>query len=447
MRASLLLRIFLVMLASAAMVQLISAILVFLLPMPTPRLFTVDQVSVALKTGRDASAELRFSQAVPARNAAVERPREARVRRLVAQRLAVPETNVRVQLSVEPRLPPGPMPGAGVPARRPPIDRPSPFGGMSDEFLFGDFTIARKLDDGSWRTVGPLRGPLDFWRWRALSWLLAALLAVLPFAWWLARRLARPIEAFASAAERLGRDPRAPPLPLDGPPEIGEAAAAFNQMQARLTRYIADRAMLLAAIAHDLRTPLTRIALRNEGAPEPLRSATEADVMDMEAMLASTLSLVRDLSVPPKRQRLDLRSLLESLTDSFSDDGANVTLTEGGAAIVEGDRAELKRLFANLIRNAILHGDSATVALGVSAHEIWAEVRDTGPGIPEELLERVFEPFFRVEQSRNRATGGVGLGLASARAIARAHGGEVTLDNRAEGGLTARVTLPTIRAD
>ncbi len=443
-RFSLLLRIFLVMLASAAAAQLISGVLLFVLPAPVPRLFSVDQVSAALKTGHDSSRNLLLSAEPPATLATRQSESSARMRALFTQRLGVPASRLRLQLFLEPhfprrvgpdgRLSSGPPPFGGLPRER--------FGRPSDELLFGDFSVSLQLADGSWRTARPARGFATFWRWRALSWLLAALLAIAPFAWWLARRITRPIAAFAEAAERLGRDPRSAPVPVRGPPEIEEAASALNQMQARVSRYIEDRSMLLAAIAHDLRTPLARIAFRMENAPEPLRAATETDIKDMEAMLSSTLSLVRDLTVPPKRQRLDLRALMESVTDSFSDNGDDVRLEEGAAAIVDGDRAELKRLFGNLIRNAILYGGQATVAIGTSGGRAWVEVRDLGPGVPEELLERVFEPFFRIEQSRNRASGGVGLGLASARAIARAHGGEVTLRNRSEGGLVARVSLP-----
>lgn len=443
-RASLLLRIFLVMLASAVAVQLISVVLLFMLPTPVPRLFSVDQVSAALKSGQDATGNLRFTTRAPMPEAAAPTGREARMRARIAARLGVAPARVRVQMRMEPRLPPGiggggPMRRAGMPF---PMRMPMPNFPPGDELIFGDFVVSVQAANGGWRTVRPARGFAEFWRWRTLSWLLAALLAITPFAWWLARRITRPIAAFARAAERLGSDPRSPPMPVRGPPEIEEAAAAINQMQARLSRYIEDRSMLLAAIAHDLRTPLTRIAFRIENAPDQLREATQADIADMQAMLDSTLALVRDLTVPPRRQRLDLRALIESVTDSFRDNGDDVRREPGGPALIDGDRAELKRLFGNLIRNAVLYGGHAEVALGVAGDEAWVEVRDRGPGIPEALLARVFEPFFRVEPSRNRASGGVGLGLASALAIAHAHAGTITLRNRPEGGLIARVTLP-----
>ncbi len=443
MRIPLLLRIFLVMLTSAMAVQFISVVLLFVLPAPLPPLFGIDEVSAALKTGRDASGDLRFSYATPEFDNTSQNARSVRMRQSFARRLGVPVGRLRVY-----QAEPAPPPSLG---RSPPKQGPGftvPPGErlvlLSDELLIGDFAISLQREDGSWRTVLPARSFASFWRQRALLWMLATLLAITPFAWWLARRIARPIAAFASAAERLGRDPRSPPLPVHGPPEIEEAAAAFNQMQARLSRYIEDRSLLLAAIAHDLRTPLARIAFRIEHAPEALRNATEADIKDMEAMLQSTLALVRDITVPPKRQRLDLRAVIESVTHSFHDNGDNVELEDGDGTVIEGDRAELKRLFGNLIRNATLYGGLARVALGISPDEVWVEVRDNGPGIPEDLLDRVFAPFFRVEQSRNRASGGMGLGLASARAIARAHGGEVILRNHSERGLVARVTLPTL---
>lgn len=439
--APLFLQIFGWMLAGVAVMQICSAVLIFVLPRPEPRLFTVEQIAAALQTNHVDTAELRLTDdddddigpQEPLFPAAVD------LRILLAQRLGVAVERVRLHHDGPPRFDPVPM----LPMPGAPRGAPGPQQDPRRQLFFGNFSASLLLPDGHWRTVAPSQnGSYEFWRWRALAWLLGALIAIAPIAWMLARRLARPIAMFAKAADRLGRDPRAAPIPLQGPPEVAEAAAAFNQMQARLSRYVEDRAMLTAAIAHDLRTPLMRLSLRLEQAPEALREQTASDIRDMESMISSVLSFLRDLSTPARRNALDLRSLAESVTDGFADQGRTVTLLPGESLVLEGDPQALKALFANLIGNALAYGGGAAeVAIGRDG-DAWIEVRDHGPGIPEDQLDRVFEPFYRVEQSRNRETGGTGLGLASVRAVARAHGGEAVLINRASGGLIARVTLP-----
>ena len=453
--APLFLRIFAWMLGGVAAVQLLSILLVFLLPPPEPRIFTLDQVAAVLRSGRDASGAMVVSNKAPeAATLDGMTPRLADMQAHLARRLGVSEDRIVLRRD-RPRMlliqngPPGPMPmvfegppggglGGDVLRARMAVARDA-----RAELLFGDFTASLRLPDGNWRSARSARsGSVDFWRWRALMWLVAATLAMAPIAWILSRRLARPIALFARAADRLGRDPRAPPLEVEGPPEIAGAAAAFNEMQARLQRYVDDRSMLTAAIAHDLRTPLMRLSLRLESAPEPLRTATENDIRDMEAMIAAVLGFMRDLSAPISRQRLDLRSLVESVTDGFADRGDAVTLLPGDALVIDGDRPGLKSVVGNLVGNAVAYAGGAEVELGENAGEAWVLVSDRGAGLPPDMLERVFQPFFRMEQSRNRATGGAGLGLASARAVARAHGGDVILSNRAGGGLVARLTLP-----
>lgn len=454
--APLFLRIFAWMLGGVVATQLFSILFVMLLPAPEPRVFTLDQVVVALKGHAGTTGQFRTSTTPPEAEQHPASPRSAQLRRVLATRLGVPEARVALRREAPPRMlfiaasgGPGPLGGpppmardGGPPGEGRPIGPPRGRDAR-DELLFGDFAASLRLDDGSWRTVRPARaGSVEYWRWRTFLWLLAVMLAMAPLAWILSRRIARPIAMFAQAADRLGRDPRAAPLALEGPPEIAEAAAAFNEMQARLSRYVEDRSMLTAAIAHDLRTPLMRLSLRLEAAPEPLRIATEADIRDMETMIAAVLGFLRDLSSPVRRHPLELRSLTESVTDGFADRGDAVTLTPGGSLVIEGDTQGLKALISNLVGNAINYAGGAEVEIGRDAHEAWIIVSDRGPGIPADTLERVFQPFFRLEQSRNRATGGVGLGLASARAVARAHGGDIVLANRAGGGLVARVTLP-----
>jgi two-component system OmpR family sensor kinase len=431
--APLFLRIFATMLAAVACVQLISIILVMLLPPPAPRVFSVLHVAEALTRNSDPSGELMLSDEPPPAAAEPEYPRSLRLRHILAARLGVGADRVQVHHGPIPHFP-----LLGSPPRSARHGRRAFWSDAGEELLFGDFTASVRLADGRWRTARPAHSDFGFWRWRALLWLVVALLAVTPLAW----RLARPIAQFASAAERLGRHPGAPPVAIAGPPELAEAAAAFNEMQARLTRYVEDRALLIAAIAHDLRTPLMRLSLRLEGAAEPLAGNAAADIAEMEAMIAAVLAFLRDLSTPARRQKLDLRALAESVTDGFVDHGDKVRLEPGDPVVVEGDAAAFKTLIANLVGNATAYGGGADVRLGEDGKQAWLEVADEGPGIPEESIERVFQPFFRLEPSRNRETGGMGLGLASARAVARGHGGDILLANREGGGLVARVTLP-----
>jgi signal transduction histidine kinase len=248
--------------------------------------------------------------------------------------------------------------------------------------------------------------------------------------------------AFAEAADRLGKDPNAPPLELKGPAEIGVAARAFNDMQERLKRYVDDRTSMIGAVAHDLRTPLTRLRFHAESAPAALREKMADDISEMDAMVAATLAFVRDATQTGPRARLELHSLLDSVVDGFAEQGRDVRLQPGESVVIEGDSVALKRMFANLIDNAVKFGGLARVDLKVEDGVALVEVEDDGAGLPEDELEAVFEPFRRAEPSRNRDTGGIGLGLTAARSIARAHGGDITLSNRRGGGLKALVSLP-----
>lgn len=213
-------------------------------------------------------------------------------------------------------------------------------------------------------------------------------------------------------------------------------------MQERLRRYVEDRTLMVAAIAHDLRTPLARLAFRLEDAPDAVREAAAGDIAEMREMIAATLSFVKDMSQPVTRSTIDLQALLRRQTQANRQMGEPVS--DGGMepAWIEGDPSGIARMLDNLIGNAVIYGRSALVCLRVEKDAAVIEVLDEGPGIPDALLGQVFEPFFRVEPSRSRHTGGAGLGLAGARAVARTHGGELTLFNRPEGGLRAQVTLP-----
>jgi signal transduction histidine kinase len=258
-----------------------------------------------------------------------------------------------------------------------------------------------------------------------------------------ARRLTRPIADFGLAAERLGVDSDAPPLAERGPRELRAATRAFNRMQERLRRFIADRTQMLAAMSHDLRTPLTRLRLRSEFVEDPeLQRKILADLDEMSAMVESTLAFARGDSESEKRAPVDLGLLVEAVCEDAGDAGAAVESSAARGIVVPGRLNALRRAIANLIDNAVKYGGAARVSVAPEAERVLVFVEDDGPGIPPDELEKVFAPFYRLDPSRNRDTGGVGLGLAVARTVARGHGGDVTLANRPEGGLSARLELP-----
>ena len=315
--------------------------------------------------------------------------------------------------------------------------------GREPPFVTAPFKIAVKQPNGQYKVVqSPKRFVLDRWQQTQLVWFLASSLAIAAGAYILARRLAQPLAVFADAADRLGRDPRSPPLDIRGSSEIMVAAQAFNNMQERLRRYVEDRTAMVGAIAHDLRTPLTRLRFRIEAAPDDARVKMAADLDDMEAMISATLSFVRDATQPGQRTKLELSSLLESLTDEMTETGKQASMERSDKVVIEGDPISLKRLFSNLLENAVKYGSRARVRVFSDGPAAVVEIDDDGPGVPVSELERVFEPFYRREPSRSRETGGQGLGLANVRGVARGHGGEAELVNRPGGGLTARVKLP-----
>jgi two-component system OmpR family sensor kinase len=312
-----------------------------------------------------------------------------------------------------------------------------------ERFLIAPFKVAWKRPDGRWLIAEP-KPTLQpsAWQQRLILSIILSALALAPVAYLFARRLAKPITLFAQAAERLGRDPRAPPLAIRGPTEIDVAVQAFNDMQERLARYVENRTAMVGAIAHDLRTPLTRLRFRVEGAPEELRVKMAADIAEMEAMISGTLAFVRDATRAAQRTRLELSSLLESVADEMSETGLDVAVDTAEKVVIDGDPVALRRLFNNLLENALKFGRQARIRVYVIDGCAMVEIDDNGCGLPEKDLERVFEPFVRHESSRSRETGGIGLGLAVARTVARAHGGDATLSNRPQGGLKATVKLP-----
>ncbi len=252
-----------------------------------------------------------------------------------------------------------------------------------------------------------------------------------------------PLSALATAAEKLGRDIDRPPLVESGPLEVRRAASAFNLMQQRLSRFLADRTRVLTAMSHDLKTPLTRLRLRMETVTDPaLRAKIERDLNEMQSMVTQTLDYMRDSSRSEVAQQVDLMALLETLQIDFRDTGHEVEIKGAVAQPYLGRPLALRRCLTNLLENAIRYGGRAMIEVEDAPEQVVMRIIDDGPGIPEQELERAFEPFYRGERSRSRETGGTGLGLGIARNIARAHGGELVLKNRSGGGLEAILTLP-----
>ena len=310
-------------------------------------------------------------------------------------------------------------------------------------------SIGMHMPDGPWldfRILVPAPRPWHSPTFLAAFLVMTAAAAVLIL--WATRRLTAPVRTLAAAAERLGRDVNSPPLAEDGPLEVAIAAAAFNTMAARIRRFVQDRTFLLTAIGHDLRTPITRLKLRAEFMEDDeQRRKMLADLDELEAMVTATLAFGRDAAADEPVSPLDLPALLRTLLDEAGDARPEIAeslrLDGPGHLTVRGRPVSLKRALGNLIGNAAKYGGCARVIVHPPQEgTATVEIEDEGPGIPPAELDRVFEPFHRVESSRNRETGGTGLGLPIARNILRAHGGDVTLANRSGGGLRACVTLP-----
>ena len=341
-------------------------------------------------------------------------------------------------------------PGAGAVA-------PAPMGpanggqmmGMHMGFMAGmplrgvSFLVQAQLPDGRWITLTQRLPEETFaWPYKLLLTLAVLLVSVIALSLLAVRWLTRPLGVLAVAADELGRNIRRAPLAEEGPAEVRRAAAAFNTMQARLQTYLREREQMLAAVSHDLRTPITRLRLRAELIEdESLRAKFSRDLAEMESMTSAALDFLRGARADEPVQPVDVQALLESLQADMEEAGQAVQVHGQAAAPYPARPLALKRCLANLVENAVKYGTRAEVHLEDDGRELQIIVADDGPGIPEAELERVFEPFYRIEGSRSRETGGVGLGLSVARDIARAHGGELTLRNRPRGGLEAVLTL------
>jgi signal transduction histidine kinase len=306
------------------------------------------------------------------------------------------------------------------------------------------YVLGVRLHDGSWMVFATSNrswGASQTVRWSIRLLFLAASISL--FTVIAARQFARPIKQLAAAVREFGVNPRAPPIPESGPRELRQVIRIFNDMQGQIQKFVSYRTMMLAAISHDLRTPLTRMRLRGEFIEDSEQQARLfRDVDEMQAMVDGALAFFRDDAVAEPSTTFDLPHVLMTIANDYADQKIEIQYVGPAHALYQGRPFALKRALSNLVENAIKYATPPRLELLCEQQAFVVVVRDQGPGIPDKLLENVFLPYYRVEKSRNRSTGGVGLGLTVALAIVHGHGGEIMLRNSPGGGLEARVMLP-----
>jgi signal transduction histidine kinase len=308
------------------------------------------------------------------------------------------------------------------------------------------YMLAVQLHDGSWLVFSVMKRTWGLpWTDRWAVWLCFLAVAIAIVTAFAARRFSRPIEQLAGAVRQFALNPRAPPIAETGPRELQQVIRTFNAMQAQIQKFVAYRTMMLAAISHDLRTPLTRMRLRGEFIEDQDQQARLfRDVDEMQNMVDEALAFFRDDATAEETTSFDLPHVLLTIANDFADQDVDVGYAGPAHAVYRGRPFALKRAFTNLIDNAAKYGKAPKMELSSEEHALVVAIRDRGPGIPPDALDKVFRPYYRVDKSRNRTTGGVGLGLTVAQAIIQGHGGEIVLENRTDGGLEARITLPTL---
>lgn len=313
---------------------------------------------------------------------------------------------------------------------------------MRGELSAIEMNLSISIAGGQWLNVSTRfeRPPIQWPLYSMLTFGLTAMALLVAVSWFVMTGLLGPLRRLARASERLGRGEDIDALPERGPQEVRELTAGFNRMQDRLTRFVADRTRVLAALGHDLRSPLTAMRVHSEMVEEDeTRESLVATVEEMQSMVEATLTFAKGLSGNEPMQDVDLQSFLEALRGDMV---VPFVLSDGPEVTVRLRPNAIRRALRNVIENAVRYGGSATLGWISAEGEIEISVIDRGPGIPTAELERVFDPFFRLEESRSMETGGHGLGLSIARSILRAQGGEISLANHPDGGLIATIRLP-----
>ncbi len=312
-----------------------------------------------------------------------------------------------------------------------------------------EMRLSISLKDGRWLNVSTRfhRPPIQ-WPWASFFSFGLATLIVAIVVWVALSRLTGPLRKLARVAEGLGRGERVDPLPEQGPEELRRLTNAFNDMQARLSRFVSERTRLLAALGHDLRSPLTAMRVRAEMVEDDeTRERLAAIIEEMQEMVESTLSFARGMVTAEEMQTVDLAVFLKELADDLAAVGGEITLEAESGIHVRIKPVAMRRALRNVFENAIRYGQIARVRMCADDRAARIDVADRGNGIPEADLERVFDPFVRVEKSRNLETGGTGLGLSIARTVIQAHGGDIRLSNPKDGGLLAEISIPLTKAD
>lgn len=308
--------------------------------------------------------------------------------------------------------------------------------------------MAVRLDDGRWLAARQkLFDPTRRWAQSSLTTLGVSALLMIMVVIVTSRRMTAPLRQLARAAERFGRGEAVQPLAETGPDEIRRSIAAFNRMRERLARFVAERTRLIAAIAHDLRTPITALRLRLEFLPaDDNTRAMDVILDDMARMAEASLTFMREEASAEATRAVDLSALVDALVEDYRAGAHQVDFEPGERITLVCRPGAIRRALRNIIDNALAYGQRARIALIDGVDQVVLTVVDDGPGIAEADRERVFDPFVRLEDSRSRDTGGTGLGLAIARSVVQGHGGQIGLDAAASGGLCVRMTLPRARA-
>jgi signal transduction histidine kinase len=306
------------------------------------------------------------------------------------------------------------------------------------------YMLAVQLNDGSWLVFSVMKRTWGMpWADRWAIWLCFLAVSITVVTALAARQFSKPIERLAAAVRQFGLNPRAPPIAETGPRELQEVVETFNAMQAQIQKFVDYRTMMLAAMSHDLRTPLTRMRLRGEFIEDQEQQARLfRDVDEMQNMVDEALAFFRDDATAEETTSIDLPRVLLTIANDYADQGIDIGYAGPAHAVYRGRPFALKRAFTNVIDNAAKYAKTPEIELSCEDAALVVAIRDRGPGIPPDALDNVFRPYYRVDKSRNRTTGGVGLGLTVAQAIVQGHGGEIVLKNRPEGGLEARIVLP-----
>ncbi len=303
--------------------------------------------------------------------------------------------------------------------------------------------IAIKRPNGEWLNSAQLGlEPMHGWAWTIMM-LMSFIVGTVAIVFFLLRRITRPLARLTAASDQLGRGEKITLVVEEGPEDMKRTIRAFNLMQERLSKFVQNRTTMLAAISHDLRTPLTSLRLRAELIDDPdTKQKIVATVAEMQQMTEAVLEFARDDSTDEDTHVMDLVTLVDSLCQDMQDLGFNVCFTPTGKIAYSCRPVSLKRALRNLIENAVAYGDNAQVAIENRSDNAILVIEDNGPGIPIEETERLFEPFVRLDASRSNETGGIGLGLSIARSIIHAHGGDIALSNKKAGGLRVAIVLP-----